>query len=182
MRIGELAKRTGVSERLLRYYEEQGLLQPERRPSGYREYDETAVAAVRRIRCLIAAGLHTATIAAVLPCLRDEGERMIPTCPDLLTLLRRERGRIEHQVDQLRASMSMLDSVIESAPAFAKAKVFVAHDITDIAEVAEVAPATRPPVSATTTVVAAARRDLPTVLTEPLFGHMTAPQAGVQDL
>jgi hypothetical protein len=43
MRIGELRRRTGVSERLLRYYEEQGLLRPQRRPSGYREYDDSDV-------------------------------------------------------------------------------------------------------------------------------------------
>ena len=67
VRIGELAERTGVSQRLLRYYEEQGLLWPVRRPSGYRDYDAADVERVRRIRTLLAAGLHTATIAHVLP-------------------------------------------------------------------------------------------------------------------
>lgn len=38
--IGELAERTGTSERLLRYYDRVGLLRPERRPNGYRFYDE----------------------------------------------------------------------------------------------------------------------------------------------
>ena len=38
MRIGELSRRAGVSQRALRYYEEQGLLRPARRSSGYREY------------------------------------------------------------------------------------------------------------------------------------------------
>ncbi|MFC7104329.1 MerR family transcriptional regulator [Nonomuraea rubra] len=73
MRIGELVRRTGVSERLLRYYEEQGLLHPSRLPSGYREYTEAHVETVRRIRCLLAAGLSTSTIATVLPCLEARG-------------------------------------------------------------------------------------------------------------
>ena len=38
--IGELSCRTGVPARLLRYYEEQDLLHPERDGSGYRSYRE----------------------------------------------------------------------------------------------------------------------------------------------
>nr|WP_207634475.1 MerR family transcriptional regulator [Candidatus Frankia alpina] len=70
MRIGELARRTAVSERLLRYYEEQGLLHPARLSSGYRVYAESDVDQVRRIRTLLSAGLPTALIAQVLPCVR----------------------------------------------------------------------------------------------------------------
>jgi DNA-binding transcriptional MerR regulator len=117
MRIGELAHRTGVSVRLLRYYEEQGLLRPERRPSGYRDYREPDVALVRRIRCLLAAGLSTATIAQVLPCVRDDGERLAPTCPDLVADLRRERDRINSAIDDLQTSRAALDQVIDAAPA-----------------------------------------------------------------
>ncbi|GAA5178872.1 hypothetical protein GCM10023322_07070 [Rugosimonospora acidiphila] len=57
MRIGTLARETGVSERLLRYYEEQGLLRPVRLANGYREYDESDVTTVSHIRALLAAGL-----------------------------------------------------------------------------------------------------------------------------
>ncbi|MEX2598539.1 MAG: MerR family transcriptional regulator [Dehalococcoidia bacterium] len=42
MRIGELAGKAGVSTSLLRYYEEQGLLQPARTESGYRQYPPEA--------------------------------------------------------------------------------------------------------------------------------------------
>ncbi|RSN61934.1 MerR family transcriptional regulator [Actinomadura sp. WAC 06369] len=117
MRIGELSRRTGVHERLLRYYEEQQLLRPERRPSGYREYGEADVETVRRIRCLLAAGLGTATIAKILPCLRDEDERLVPTCSDLLADLCRERERITQAITDLEISRAALDTVIAAAPA-----------------------------------------------------------------
>lgn len=117
MRIGELSRKTGVHERLLRYYEEQDLLRPERRPSGYREYREADVDTVRRIRSLLAAGLNTATIATILPCLRDDGERLVPTCPGLLADLAKERERITRAIIDLQTSRSALDDVIAAAPA-----------------------------------------------------------------
>ncbi|MEU8875056.1 MerR family transcriptional regulator [Streptomyces javensis] len=112
MRIGELSRRTGVNERLLRYYEQQGLLRPERLPSGYRAYRASDVAVVRRIRALLAAGLSTATISQVLPCLRDDGEHLVPTCPDLLGELRAERDRMTSAIEELELSRSLLDRVI----------------------------------------------------------------------
>lgn len=116
IRIGELSRRSRVSQRLLRYYEEQGLLRPRRRPSGYREYAPSDVAVVRRIRSLLAAGLSTATICSVLPCIRDDGERLVPTCPDLVAELRRERDRIDQAINDLTASRQILDTVITSGP------------------------------------------------------------------
>ena len=56
MKIGELAQRTGVAIDTVRYYERQGLLpQPERQPSGYRNYrndDVTRLRFVRRAKAL----------------------------------------------------------------------------------------------------------------------------------
>jgi len=51
MRIGEVAGRAGVGIETVRYYEREGLLAtPRRRPSGYREYDESAIARLQFIR------------------------------------------------------------------------------------------------------------------------------------
>jgi len=48
MQIKELARRTNLSGKTIRYYESIGLLPPPRRlPNGYRDYDETAVDRVR---------------------------------------------------------------------------------------------------------------------------------------
>ena len=92
MRIGELAELTGVSERSLRYYEEQGLLSPERTPAGYRVYAESDVDVVRHVRALLAAGLGTAFIREVLPCVVDTGDGLAPGCPELLPRLARAPG------------------------------------------------------------------------------------------
>ncbi|MEV4871825.1 MerR family transcriptional regulator [Streptomyces syringium] len=112
MRIGELSRRTGVSERLLRYYEEQGLLRPHRRPSGYREYRDEDIGTVRGIRTLLAAGLSTTTIGELLPCMVDDGRGLTPACPEMLPDLYRERQRISDAVADLLAARGVLDSII----------------------------------------------------------------------
>lgn len=104
-----MVTRTGVSERLLRYYEDQGLLQPERLPSGYREYAESDVDLVARIRTLLNAGMSTSTIARVLPCVTDQLE---PTCPALIQQLRHERDRITASIEALEDSRRILDDVL----------------------------------------------------------------------
>lgn len=49
--IGEVARQAGVGVETVRFYERQGLLEePERRASGYRQYDVEAVAVLRFIR------------------------------------------------------------------------------------------------------------------------------------
>ncbi|HEX2314630.1 MAG TPA: MerR family transcriptional regulator [Thermomonospora sp.] len=116
MRIGELARRTGVSERSLRYYEEQGLLRPDRTPGGHRDYPESAVDRVIRIQELFAAGLHSAKIAQLLPCMRDAdgGPSEIAT-PRLVAELAAERERIDRMIADLRRSRDVLDEVIDTA-------------------------------------------------------------------
>src|ERR671923_1384430 len=94
MRIGELARRTGVSERSLRYYEQQGLLRADRTPGGHRDYPEHAVDRVIRIQELFAAGLHSKKIAQLLPCMRDgDGGPSEIATPKLVAELTEERDR-----------------------------------------------------------------------------------------
>ncbi|WP_433436502.1 MerR family transcriptional regulator [Nonomuraea sp. CA-141351] len=111
MRIGELSRRTGVDEQLLRYYEKQGLLAPERSPNGYREYAETDVGTVLKIRTLLAAGLSTATIAQVSSCLREDA-LPAPTCSGVVERLRGERDRLDRAIEELQDARTALDDVI----------------------------------------------------------------------
>ncbi|MFI1582456.1 MerR family transcriptional regulator [Embleya sp. NPDC020630] len=116
MRIGELARRSGVSERSLRYYEAQGLLRAERTPGGQREYGEWAVDRVIRIQTLYAAGLHSRKIAELLPCIRDtDGRANERATPVLLVNLTAERERIDTMITDLLRSRDVLDEVIDTA-------------------------------------------------------------------
>lgn len=64
IRIGELAKRAGVSPELVRAWERRyALLSPKRTEGGYRLYDDEAVSRIRRMRELIAGGMSTAQAA-----------------------------------------------------------------------------------------------------------------------
>jgi DNA-binding transcriptional MerR regulator len=116
MRIGELARRSGVSERSLRYYESQGLLHAERTPGGQRDYGEWAVDRVIRIQTLYAAGLTSKTIAKLLPCIRDEdGRPNEATTPRLVDELTTQRERIDRMITDLLRSRDILDEVIVTA-------------------------------------------------------------------
>jgi DNA-binding transcriptional MerR regulator len=112
MRIGELATRTGVSVRALRYYEEQNLLASERSPSGQRHYPDSAVDRVQLIQQLYAAGLPSKSILDLLPCVVN-GE----ATPELLDRLAVERDRIDRHIGDLVSTRDRLDSVITNATA-----------------------------------------------------------------
>jgi DNA-binding transcriptional MerR regulator len=120
MRIGELAERTGVSRRLLRYYEEQGLLVPSRALNGYREYGEPHVDVVLQIAGLLDAGLPTRIIAQLLPCLDQPQTIYVPdVTPEMLATLRREQGRFQgsqHQVEPQREQNGVMMLVSSTWP------------------------------------------------------------------
>ncbi|MCA5894099.1 MerR family transcriptional regulator [Isoptericola sp. NEAU-Y5] len=110
MRIGEIARRAGVSTRALRYYEEQGLLASERTPSGQRSYPASAVERVRLIQQFFTAGLPSRTILQVLPCV-DSGQ----ASPEVFELLAAERDRITATMSDLAAARDALDHLIAIA-------------------------------------------------------------------
>ncbi|MEU3355115.1 MerR family transcriptional regulator [Streptomyces sp. NPDC037389] len=113
MRIGELAERTGVSERSLRYYEKQGLLTAERTPGGHREFGEWAVDRVIRVQALFAAGLNSAKIAELLPCMRDvDGGPSARATERLVAELAKERERTDRLIMDLIRARDVLDEAI----------------------------------------------------------------------
>ncbi|WP_405537355.1 MerR family transcriptional regulator [Streptomyces sp. NBC_00075] len=110
MRIGGLAQKAGVSTRALRYYEEQGLLCPQRTASGQRVYPESAVDRVGLIQELYTAGLGSRLIATLLPAIDAQH-----VGPEMLERLLDERARIGAKVTELQAAGRRLDLLISLA-------------------------------------------------------------------
>jgi len=63
--IKEIETKTGLERATVRYYEEEGLLQPHRRPNGYRDYSQEDLATLQRIRFLRQLGLTLEEIGRV---------------------------------------------------------------------------------------------------------------------
>ncbi|MFD9318829.1 MerR family transcriptional regulator [Streptomyces sp. NPDC060053] len=115
MKIGDLSGRTGVPTRLLRYYEEQGLLHPDRGENGYRSYGAAAVRDVQQIRGLLDSGLTTEMIRAILPYLSGPDEIILPAehlTPETAALLQGHIDRIQARIDCLARNRDRLSAYL----------------------------------------------------------------------
>jgi DNA-binding transcriptional MerR regulator len=118
LRIGELEQKSGVPARMLRYYEEQGLVTPRRLDNGYREYDEYLVDRVGKIRGLIDAGIPTRIIGNILPCLNQPQTVVVNDAdPELLEILLRERERMTQKIDILSQNREAITRYIHALEA-----------------------------------------------------------------
>jgi peroxiredoxin/DNA-binding transcriptional MerR regulator len=87
MHISELARRSGVTQKAVRYYERLGLIEPSRAANGYREYDDDHVRAVVEIRTLSEIGISPARARPFIDCL-GAGHTNSDDCPASLAVYR----------------------------------------------------------------------------------------------
>ncbi len=112
MLIGELSRRTGVSTRLLRYYEEQELLLPGRDAHGYRSYSEDSPVRVEQIRKLLEAGVSTREIRHLIPCATKHG---LLHCEHSHSVMRGALERLDDQITELSRKRGLLAQQAETA-------------------------------------------------------------------
>lgn len=103
--IGDLARRTGVPVRTIRFYCDEGLLEPARSVGGHRRFDVAAVDRLNLVRRLRGLGLGLRSITDVLT-----GRR------SLADAVAAERAVLDHEVATLAWRRSALRAVEEAAP------------------------------------------------------------------
>lgn len=137
MRIGELAKRAGVSTETIRFYEKQGLLPaPERLASGYRTYQPAMLERLRVIKVCQQIGFTLDDIAALLEphravaqaarlgaddaparlAIRAAAERRLAVIEDRLALLGHMRGELIHLIDVLAGRAPQICPAAHKSP------------------------------------------------------------------
>lgn len=105
MQSKEAAERLRITQRMLRHYENEGLLDVGRTLNGYRSYTEADLRRAGRVRDFIATGFSTREIRAMSACLSDEGSG--PCEGGVEKLLE----KLEH-VERLRADLEEKRSAI----------------------------------------------------------------------
>jgi len=102
LRVGQLAKRTGLTVRTLHHYDELGIVSPLRRSgAGYRLYGEDDVARLLQVVLLRRLGLSLAEVRKSL----DDPRQALPTA------LRAQAARLRAQIAHEQRLLARLDSL-----------------------------------------------------------------------
>ncbi|WKX22424.1 heavy metal-responsive transcriptional regulator [Streptomyces sp. HUAS CX7] len=112
MRIGDLATKSGLTTKTIRFYEQAGLLPaPPRTSGGYRDYPPHTIARLAFVRDAQAAGLTLAEIRSVLA-LRDS--RQAP-CAQVGVLIDEHLAEIDRRLAELRQARTVLHDLARRA-------------------------------------------------------------------
>ena len=112
MRIGELAARSGVTAKTIRFWEAKGLLpDPARTRAGYRDYDSDTLERLDFIRHAQTAGLTLAEIRQVLE-ISDTGQAV---CGHVTDLIHQHLTDVDQRINELEETRSLLNRLAERA-------------------------------------------------------------------
>jgi DNA-binding transcriptional MerR regulator len=108
--IGQIAKKTGVAAKTIRYYEQIGVLPvPRRTVSGYRQYDESAVEQLRFVSRARSLGLPLQRLRMLTSTLN--GAPRVALRPQLLALVQEQLAAVQHRITELETLRQQLEQV-----------------------------------------------------------------------
>ncbi|MBZ4021511.1 transcriptional regulator [Rhodobacter sp. TJ_12] len=102
MKIGELAKRAGVSHRTIHYYESRGLISPmQREGASHRMYEEEAFQRLEKISALKHLGLSLEEIEEVLDLYFEDTQSHLAGKKRVIEILKAQLAKTDAQIDEL---------------------------------------------------------------------------------
>lgn len=110
--ISQVAERTGFSPSALRFYEESGLVSPDRTPGGYRTYSTGQVDRLSFVRRAKGFGLSLEEISELLQML--EGGRCAPVQDRLRSLVSRNLAETKEKMAELTTFADDLSGFLDS--------------------------------------------------------------------
>lgn len=112
MRIGDVAQRSGVPIKTIRYYEEIGVLDPPpRTASGYRDYDHGVLDRLTFIRSAQTVGLTLGEIREIVA-FRSRGET---PCAHVVALLAQRSADLSRRIAELERMKAELAALARRA-------------------------------------------------------------------
>ncbi len=112
LKVGQLARRTGLTVRTLHHYDEIGLLTPSARsPSGYRLYDDADVARLQRIVALRQLGFSLDHVCACLDDPAWSPARVLRLRLDALRGELEEQRRLLHKLEHVADRLDSAETV-----------------------------------------------------------------------
>ncbi|CUH81587.1 Copper export regulator [Tritonibacter multivorans] len=105
MQSKDAAARLGITQRMLRHYEAEGLMQVARGTNGYRSYSPSDLRRAARIRDFIATGFSTREIHAMRACLSDDGSGPCSGGIEKLTEKLAHIDRLQAELDAKRTAV-----------------------------------------------------------------------------
>lgn len=112
MLIGEVAGRTGVSVRMLRYYDAHGLVTPSHRTSGgYRDYSRADLKRLMKVESLRSLGMGVAEVRAALDATDATDATDASGATGVAAVVDRLRAETLRRIDEEQALLARLDSL-----------------------------------------------------------------------
>lgn len=102
MKIKQAEELVGITSKNIRFYEEQGLIYPDRADNGYREYRQNDIDTLKKIKLFRKFGISVENIKAVF-----EGKKNLENClSEQINLFEKERENISHMEELIKVMLS----------------------------------------------------------------------------
>lgn len=110
MKIKQVEELVGITSKNIRFYEDQGLLSPDRADNGYREYHDADIRVLKKIKLLRKFGVPVEEIKKVF----DRKESLTECLTKHLVTLKKEQDnliRMENLANQILAKAETIDNI-----------------------------------------------------------------------